>query len=429
MKRIISTILLFFIPVVTFGATFSVSPSSQTINVGSTFSVSVMLDTQGVSIDGTDIRYLNFNPVLLQVEDSNPSQSGVQISPGSLMPITLANSVDNGVGRITFSQVSSGGNKYQGSGTLATIIFKALSSGEAGLSFNHTTGNTTDSNVAANGLDLLSSVVNGSYNITSSSGGGSSGGGGSSSGGSSSGSSSSVGSSSGSGTSSGGGSICLAPALSPVTSVVGQGSKGENVTNLQKFLVSKNYMTADNVTGFFGPATLTALQSFQKAEGIVSFGDPLSTGYGNAGPSTRARINALITTSSSVACTNTNTQVAAVTIPGILVRALGRGSEGQDVVVLQNFLIGRGLLAAGNSTGYFGPLTEAAVKSFQRAEGIVSSGDPLSTGYGNVGPSTRAKINSLLGVSSSSNGDVQSQIQLLQAKIQQLMLQIQNSQQ
>lgn len=48
-------------------------------------------------------------------------------------------------------------------------------------------------------------------------------------------------------------------------------------------------------------------------------------------------------------------------------------------------------------TGYFGPLTEQAVQSFQRKHNIVSSGSPETTGYGVVGPATRAKIRELCG--------------------------------
>ncbi len=46
-------------------------------------------------------------------------------------------------------------------------------------------------------------------------------------------------------------------------------------------------------------------------------------------------------------------------------------------------------------TGFFGPVTESAVKRFQAQNGIVSSGSPWITGYGNVGPKTRAYINKL----------------------------------
>ena len=44
-------------------------------------------------------------------------------------------------------------------------------------------------------------------------------------------------------------------------------------------------------------------------------------------------------------------------------------------------------------TGYFGSSTLAAVQRWQAAQGIVSSGNSESTGYGNVGPLTREDMN------------------------------------
>ena len=44
-------------------------------------------------------------------------------------------------------------------------------------------------------------------------------------------------------------------------------------------------------------------------------------------------------------------------------------------------------------TGYYGSLTTRAVQLFQAKYGIISSGSPFTTGYGFVGPKTRAKLN------------------------------------
>ncbi len=71
---------------------------------------------------------------------------------------------------------------------------------------------------------------------------------------------------------------------------------------------------------------------------------------------------------------------------------LSVGSTGLEVVALQGFLIARGYLASGNTTGFYGSLTEAGVQQFQSTQGIVSSGTPDTTGYGAVGPRTRAMI-------------------------------------
>jgi len=67
------------------------------------------------------------------------------------------------------------------------------------------------------------------------------------------------------------------------------------------------------------------------------------------------------------------------------------GLRGDKVVALQNFLIGKGHLAAGLNTGYFGPLTKAAVMAYQTAKSIT----PVA-GY--FGPLTRAAANADGGV-------------------------------
>ncbi len=66
-----------------------------------------------------------------------------------------------------------------------------------------------------------------------------------------------------------------------------------------------------------------------------------------------------------------------------ILRTLGVGSRGSDVYLLQSFL-------HISPTGYFGLVTERAVQVFQKANTIVVSGSPLSTGYGLVGTRTRA---------------------------------------
>lgn len=75
-----------------------------------------------------------------------------------------------------------------------------------------------------------------------------------------------------------------------------------------------------------------------------------------------------------------------------LTRNLSYGSRGSDVVQLQQFLISQNLLGTGNDTGYFGKLTQTAVRNFQCKNNIVCSGTSATTGYGAVGPRTRAAI-------------------------------------
>jgi len=84
--------------------------------------------------------------------------------------------------------------------------------------------------------------------------------------------------------------------------------------------------------------------------------------------------------------------------------SLAVGSRGAEVIVLQTYLAQESELYPEKFvTGYFGPLTEAAVKRFQCREDIVceeevTSGTTTNTtsGYGRVGPRTKARLNELL---------------------------------
>jgi peptidoglycan hydrolase-like protein with peptidoglycan-binding domain len=76
-----------------------------------------------------------------------------------------------------------------------------------------------------------------------------------------------------------------------------------------------------------------------------------------------------------------------------LTRNLSLGSRGADVTKLQQFLAWEySNFYPSYVTGYFGPTTQAAVKQWQREHNIVSSGSPWTTGWGAVGPKTRAAI-------------------------------------
>jgi len=80
------------------------------------------------------------------------------------------------------------------------------------------------------------------------------------------------------------------------------------------------------------------------------------------------------------------------------VRTLRRGTTGKDVEELQVFLSQfPDIYPESLVTGYFGPLTENAVKKWQSKQGIVSGGTAETTGYGQIGPKTREALNRLHG--------------------------------
>jgi sortase A len=70
----------------------------------------------------------------------------------------------------------------------------------------------------------------------------------------------------------------------------------------------------------------------------------------------------------------------------VFTQNLSIGTRGNDVAVLQRFLIAGGYLKISTSTGYFGPVTAAALGAWQASVGI-------SPSVGYFGPVSREKIN------------------------------------
>lgn len=82
----------------------------------------------------------------------------------------------------------------------------------------------------------------------------------------------------------------------------------------------------------------------------------------------------------------------------LITSSLSVGSSGAQVTELQTYLKTQpSIYPEGLVTGYYGSLTAAAVQRFQCREGIVCSGTAATTGYGRVGPQTRARLNVLMG--------------------------------
>ena len=78
----------------------------------------------------------------------------------------------------------------------------------------------------------------------------------------------------------------------------------------------------------------------------------------------------------------------------LFTQSMDIGSQGSQVTALQTFLSTRTAhYPEGLITGYYGPLTAAAIMRFQCAQEIVCSGTPATTGYGRVGPITLNQLN------------------------------------
>lgn len=98
--------------------------------------------------------------------------------------------------------------------------------------------------------------------------------------------------------------------------------------------------------------------------------------------------------SSSVATPATPAQYASsgTTCPSFY-RNVGPGDSGSDIGALQLYLAREGHAQySGNITGYFDDATTKAVQRYQAYYGLASYGSPETTGYGRVGPGTRASM-------------------------------------
>ncbi len=167
-----------------------------------------------------------------------------------------------------------------------------------------------------------------------------------------------------------------------------KGAKGEDVKKLQKILAEMpDIYPEGDVSGFFGPATLRALRKFQEKYTLASSGE---SGYGQAGPKTRAKLLEVATgkTDSPDAPASTPKTVKASTAS--FTRTLKRGSKGDDVKKLQELLANdKEIYPDGEVSGIFGPATAKAVGRFQEKHEIAVPGDE---GYGEVGPRTQKTL-------------------------------------
>ncbi len=130
-------------------------------------------------------------------------------------------------------------------------------------------------------------------------------------------------------------------------------------------------------------ATLSATQIDAITNLLQSFG---------ADPATVANVQAVLenaATSTSAVLPPSTGSVIGVNGCGVVSGNLQFGSSGGEVSQLQTFLSkDKSIYPGGSITGYFGSMTEDAVRRWQSAHNIVSAGTPSTTGFGIVGPRT-----------------------------------------
>ncbi|MBO3100389.1 peptidoglycan-binding domain-containing protein [Cellulomonas fengjieae] len=128
---------------------------------------------------------------------------------------------------------------------------------------------------------------------------------------------------------------------------ISRGASGESVAIIQR-------VVGTPADGRFGAATRAAVVAFQRAHGLVA--------DGIVGPLTWAAI---------VSVANGGTGIAPVTATSIpaaqIARGISRGASGPSVAIVQR-------IVGADADGRFGPRTQAAVRAWQKAHGLVADG-------------------------------------------------------
>lgn len=180
-------------------------------------------------------------------------------------------------------------------------------------------------------------------------------------------------------------------------------------------LVSVAAGVAFAATSFLGLASSAHAASLTSAQ-ISSIVNLLQT-FG-ADPSVVANVQSVLegtTPSSTTTPASSNGSGSSITgsTCSVVSTDLHLGDVGEAVSKLQTFLAkDKTIYPAGQVTGYFGSMTEDAVKRWQAAHNVVATGTPDTTGYGVVGPHTRGEMDKEMetecgdsGSSSSDNGN------------------------
>ncbi len=132
------------------------------------------------------------------------------------------------------------------------------------------------------------------------------------------------------------------------------GDKGGEISKIQQRLKDLQYYDYLSITGYYGPVTTKSIERFQRTNDLGQ--------DGVAGPITLAL---LYSDDARYFC-------------------LYPGDRGSDVESLQTRLQELGFYTYGRITGYFGSVTEAALKAFQIQNGLI--------GDGKAGKNTRAVL-------------------------------------
>lgn len=141
-------------------ATLSLSPAAATKSVGEVFNVDIVVNTGGDPAAGVSA-LINYDATKL---------TAVQVTAGTVLAGTpLTNTINSSTGTIQYD-TGNLSNNFTGTGTVATIQFRALAAGSAAVNYVFSAGATSNTSIvaaAATPTNLLTTVNGGVYTISS----------------------------------------------------------------------------------------------------------------------------------------------------------------------------------------------------------------------------------------------------------------------
>ena len=151
-------------------ATMALEPASGNYLVDQIFDVNIVVNTGGIDTD-TATAVLNFDSNYLDVVDMDSGRAGTQISPGTIYPNVTTNSVSGNkiVFEATIDLLNDPLVPFNGTGTLATIKFRAKQSGMTTVIFNYVEDSRDMDNsqiIAHNSDTILAQPNNATYTVS-----------------------------------------------------------------------------------------------------------------------------------------------------------------------------------------------------------------------------------------------------------------------
>ena len=173
--------------------------------------------------------------------------------------------------------------------------------------------------------------------------------------------------------------IAVGTTVSPLTGLA-KGRFGDDVVRLQEKLIAAGFTPKGGADGHFGPATESALKAYQESEGLAISGiaDELTVAHlsstAHEAPAEETHGSSEGDDGESVPSTDVEPETPTLAPEIAELTGVANGSVGAAAKAVQQLLIDAGVELRGGADGAFGPVSQAALKSFQSSRGLEATG-------------------------------------------------------